>query len=513
MRITVGDLSARRFEIDHPDALGRARVAGVEYLTEVGGSIERDADTVNLRPLQLKECQVSGLDWHLRKAHISLGTPATLAALKVEGIYSADLAKQFPFEGSVAVGSLDAERVKVELPSRRLSFDLRSERALVTLSESEGGHVAGTGFALSNLQTSIGNALVRANRASGQTARLAWHGDETLFEAATASLHGLVVQTKEFEVEIDQVEFPRGITIRDGRIEARELVVGKAQVFVHDLYALATDRAADPEEPRHDDGSTYSFRDLDRMLLDQLHGQLDVDLTVDATFPVIGRRRATHHFRVPIEHGTINYRELERDLARLEDAVIDFSVRDVRLVLERDVPLIPGLHKPLVLWPLSDVELALAKKRVVRLRSLLAYQLPEKSAEDAAEEKSRVNLRSLDFENISVAVALLEPPDEGAEPSTAPSGPVPHATLGDLRVMGFLRHSAHDDPDAGAVTATAGALDATVRQLRLGRVQMAAQSARLDAIEEATLSFEGLRPRRLAVTLRGLRLTDASLTL
>lgn len=512
MLVKLVDHSARRLELDHPDEQGGARLLEVEYLTEVNGEIERNPPEAHLRPLAIKECQVSGLDWRLRRGHVSIGTPATLAGLRLEGTYTSDPAAPWPFEGSIAWASLDAERVRVERPERRLSLDVRAEDASLSLSPSEGGHAAFRRLTLRNLQTAIGAALLRASGATGQNARVGWGNEEPFLEAASASLRGLVIQKRELELEIDQVEFPRGIAIRGGRIEAREVVVGRVQLVVHDVYALARPRPSDTPSRSASGAPGSSFRDLDPMLLDRLHGQLDVDLTVDATMPVIGRRRATHHFRVPIEHGTINFRELERDLARLEDAVIDFEVRNGNLVLERDVPLIPGLHKPLVVWPLNDVERGLAKKKIVRLRSLLGYQLPEKS-EAGAEEKSRVSFRRLDFDNLGIAVAALEPNEDAADSHATLGGPVPHATLADLRVSGFARHCFTGDQEPGTVAITAGGLDAVVRSLQLGGVCADAASARVDAVEQAALTFEGLRPRRLSAVIRGLRLTNARLAL
>ncbi len=512
MRVKLADHNARRLELDYPDEHGRARLVEVEYLTDASGVIESLPPVVRLRPLTIKECQVSGLDWHLREGRVALGTPATLAILSMEGSYTSNPGARWPYEGSISVANLDAERVGIELPTRRLSLDVRAEGAAVTMSESEGGYASFQELVLRNLQTAVGEALLRVGAATGQKTRVSWGGDVPLIDTSAASLRNLVIQKRDFEIEIDQVELPRGITIRGDRIEAREVVVGRTQLVVHDLYALATGRSADAPADREEESAPATFRSLDPKFLDRLHGELDVDLTVDATMPVIGRRRATHHFRVPIEHGTINYRELERDLARLEDAVIDFELRNGHLVLERDVPIIPGLHKPLVLWPLNDVEIGLAKKKIVRLRSLLAYELPEKP-EESAEEKSRVSFRRLDFDNIGVAVALLGAADDAPESQVSLSGPVPRATLDDLRVAGFVRHCFTGEPESGAINVTAGGLDATVESLRLGGVSLGAASLRIDAIEDASLTFDGLRPRRLSTVIRGLRLTEASLNL
>src|SRR5690606_11056084 len=92
---------------------------------------------------------------------------------------------------------------------------------------------------------------------------------------------------------------------------------------------------------------------LDWNLLDSLTGHAHVDVGIDITLPLIGRRRAVHQLRVGVQQGRIDYRALESDLSALEDALLDFSVRDDALVLELGIPLLPtrGMGKPLIRWP------------------------------------------------------------------------------------------------------------------------------------------------------------------
>src|SRR5690606_31675043 len=160
--------------------------------------------------------------------------------------------------------------------------------------------------------------------------------------------------------------------------------------------AVEAEPPADPE-PR---------RRLDLDFLDRIDGRLDVDLTVDVTLPVLGSRRKTHHFRVPIAKGTINYKDLEGDLAKLEDAFIDIEVRGRQLAIERRIPLIPGSEKPLVLFDLEPDEVAMAHERLVRLATLGTLRLPPRSDEG----RSSVQLRELDFGNVDVALEVAPPP-------------------------------------------------------------------------------------------------------
>src|SRR5688572_23497209 len=111
---------------------------------------------------------------------------------------------------------------------------------------------------------------------------------------------------------------------------------------------------------------------FDRNTLDRLGGSIDVDLQVDLTLPIVGRRRATHEFRIRVIDGALDFMELENDLAMLENALLDFAVREGRLVLERGIPLLPtrGHGKPIVTWDLEPDDLALAEHNLVRLAVL-----------------------------------------------------------------------------------------------------------------------------------------------
>src|SRR5690606_11864726 len=128
-------------------------------------------------------------------------------------------------------------------------------------------------------------------------------------------------------LDAPRIDLPGGFAL-GGEATGFDVVVPELTLAVEDLMAswprrstaalteaataVEAEPPADPE-PR---------RRLDLDFLDRIDGRLDVDLTVDVTLPVLGSRRKTHHFRVPIAKGTFNYKDLEGDLAKLEDAFI-----------------------------------------------------------------------------------------------------------------------------------------------------------------------------------------------
>lgn len=192
-------------------------------------------------------------------------------------------------------------------------------------------------------------------------------------------------------------------------------------------------------------------------LFDQLSGHINVDLGVDIKLPIFQHRRAVHQFRVPIKQGKLNYQALEQNLSTLENQLLDFSIRPGELVLELGIPLLPsrGFGKPLVRWPLSELEQreAESENHWVRLATLVQPQilvgqnstepkmlaehnessaddttqapglaLPQADSSDAdqdqdeGDDESASALRQLTMRNIDVQLSLLKPvtPYDGA---------------------------------------------------------------------------------------------------
>lgn len=221
--------------------------------------------------------------------------------------------------------------------------------------------------------------------------------------------------------------------------------------------------------------------------------------------PVLGRRTATHHFRIPIDGGIIDYREVERDLADLEDAFIDITPRGNQLVLERRIPLIPGFDKPIVTWDLGEGEVELAKQHLVRLRTLIGAQLPP--GEAAAAKKSKLKLHKIDFDDVAIHLSIDDAPVLSSGDGSL------RTSLDELEVTGNLHVQPEAEHAPAALSLTAHGLTAVARDLELGGVTLASGELRVGAIESATLTFDGLKPQRLEIRLRNLGLSDLVLRL
>lgn len=262
-----------------------------------------------------------------------------------------------------------------------------------------------------------------------------------------------------------------------------------------------------PRGAPDDTASTSSAPVVDWNLLDGLSGDIDVDLFVDVRVPVLGTRQATHPFRIAIRDGSIDYREVERNLATLEDAFLDFSVRENALVLERGIPLLPtrGRGKPLVFWPLSPSDLELSSQNRVRLAVLPHAQRAVADESNGPEtEHSNVALKELGFIDLDATLRLEQHP--------ASTGPVRALAFEELRVQGTVQHLPEDDPPSGELTGQLSGLSLQLAQLPLGTSRLELGKLRVGALTDVRASFLGLRPQRVGFELGNLDLADLSMS-
>ena len=238
---------------------------------------------------------------------------------------------------------------------------------------------------------------------------------------------------------------------------------------------------------------------FDWRVLDGLSGDINADLALDLTVPILGRRQATHRFRVRVEHGSIDYRRLENDLSTLENTLLDFSVRDGALVLERGIPLLPtrGYGKPIVLWDLGPDDVVLAEQQRVRLAVLPRMRMAREPDARVDESPPSVALRRLGV-HVDASVAL-------APIRTEIVGPLRLRSVGSLSVRGNVSHDTERAPLDGSLRAEAvdveAALDAlslAALSLDVGRLQFARASSEI--------AFTGVRPRHVHATVDALSL-------
>ena len=237
---------------------------------------------------------------------------------------------------------------------------------------------------------------------------------------------------------------------------------------------------------------------LDKLLdvLDRLTGHVNVDLGLDLTVPVIGRRRATHEFRIPIDAGTIDYRQLEDNLSTLEDSLLDFSVRDEGLVLEVGIPFLPtrGKGKPIVTWSLDEADTALAHDKRVRLSVLTRPNLPSKADKGENPDEAETDDKSSPVSVRKAHAAALD-----VKLAVAPAESFLVRSVGILELAGDVTYAADESPEGTlrgvAQNVELGAIDA-------GRVSFA--GLRLGAATNVELALQGTKPVRAKLVAENL---------
>ncbi len=601
MRYVLKQTNGRSFELSIPDKHGRARMLGFDYITELDGAVEVASKLLGVDGASAREFQVVVADWHAGSVHLGIGGPILVQGLMVDGCIPLSGGQKDKLGGRAKLALLSADSLVLQgvgaespngavdgddehtgadgdgaargetgdsgkrAPFPRITSTLRIEE-LSLEHEAGAGRLALKALAVRDLQTTIGDAVVRVKGVGAQNVNVSWQEGRPAVEIDALTIDQIEVAGSAVDITVEDIAARRLRRDEDGHVHAEVLEWGKISVVFHIPERKGESIAAQP--PR---GPLKLPVDIDLRLLDRLDGHVEVDVTLDASLPVLGRRKATHQFRVPINRGVINYRQVERGLATLEDAVIDFDVRGHKLVIERDLPIV-RLRKNLVEWHLDAEEMALARQRQVRLRTLPHFEIVSSSG------NSDIKVRSIQFGHIDIALSATGPvtPSSdsadreelsqsgemaaagetpaaaieseakdaaaGDEVSSAACEPPPDAggdtggdSDGDAEADGDKRAAEPDDslldgiiPDMSlaelAVTGTLnhpegeGAIALTLRQLALGLRGLAVAGYRIDmdgfvveAVGPATMSFDALRPRSLSATVRGVRMRQLRL--
>jgi hypothetical protein len=468
MRIDVQQLGAKVFKLDL-DGDGE-RVVELAPASSIIGYYESTDEETRLRLASSDTLTVPTWDWPIGSSRLSLGSAARLDNVQVGLTFpKTKKRKRVGWAGGVAIGRLSMGGVEVSAPS--LPSPIQIE-----------------GLQLEDA------ALVRDK-------------GQLRVEVARASIKRLTVSLHGKQIIADDVELPKGFRYDENGLSVDELSLGELRLVVDDLSAKSSDKKS---KRKREDGVPMDWR-----VLDHLNGKLDVDLTADATVPIIGRRKATHHFRIPIDEGTVDYKAMEHSLSALEDSVLDFKVRDNRLLLVVNVPLLPLDATTLVSWMLERDELVMAKRKRVRLRRLLDYQLREPKKEKkkkASDKKASFALRALHFDRLVFEISVRGPVELPLGGGIVKLGEHTQPAVAALRVRGDVHYDASGTSMPTELKLDVESFHGGLADLAVGSGKLNAGAIHVAAVPDFTIGFEGVRPGKLAGTFRGVEVRELQLT-
>ena len=510
MKLKLAELACQTFDLRSEKV--PPTILKLDHITDGCGELEfRDGLTL-LSGLAIRTL-LATLEFPMSGGRIFTEHAATMSHLSCEGRL------RNGFAGEVRSSIVETEGLCLELEHVRAKSHMIAEGLLVKL-DGRGGRIEVSTLTLKDAQCTVGGLLIRIGVISVNGLKLAWEeGERPRIEALKVHAKDLHIQQGHAGVDIATIELPEGLRI-EKQVEVAQIRIGAVEITV-DEFRKEEAPEAEPEAEPGDESSIESADEqsepgptpveratfgLDQGLYDTINGQFSVDLTVSVTMPVIGKRIAVHKFRIPIDGGIVDYRDFEKGLSDLEDAFLDIRVRGNKLVLERDIPLIPGLAKPIVTWLLEPGEVELAEKSLVRLRTLpKARMASDKEQDEDRAKKSRVRLHRLDFDNFAVHLSL----DETAVLKSGEGSLRAH--LDELDSAGSL----HFDPDPEdevrptALTATARGLGIVADKLAIaGHVLSAGLT--IASVENFRLGFDQLRPANMTLALKNISISDVN---
>lgn len=501
MRLRLDHIDAAGLELALPGAReGADQRVVVRSAAGLKGLVEQGAAGLRLSEVQIERVVLEALRLVFGSVVLTQEGGATLAELRVGY-------EQSPGETVVDLqGDVQATRLAVDVASVHVAGEARIEGMRLRVRGGQGS-IEAEQVTFSSFELRLGGLKVTAERVEAQGMIVAW-GEGFRLEARTLTGPAVDLDVADLRARATELDV-RELDVHGGDVSWTRASIGSASVEAASILPARTPDDGRPTPASTDAAGTRASA-FDWRLLDGLHGELGVDLAVDLTVPVIGRRRATHRFRVPIERGTIDYMSLENDLSTLENTLLDFAVREGALVLERGIPLLPtrGRGKPIIVWKLGEEDLALAERHRVRLAVLPGARLAnegEGAKSDAKPESPpSVALRRLALQNIHARLGL-------ASVEGVAQGVVEALCFEALAVQGAVHHDPEGEPRQGGIQAELTAVETSVVVLPLGRKQLQIEHVRLVRVSTLELGFEGLRPSTVRMELAGLGLGRTSL--
>jgi len=509
MKISLDQLDARGLRVDLGVA-GQGGQQGEELVSirsanGLKGTLEQHGDRLVLEGVTAARVELDALRLLLGDLVLAMTSGATLTGVAL----ALDQAKE-ALRLQLTTTSLEAPALRVAVEDVVIEgrVVLTAPRLMV---RGDDGSLSAERLTLADFALRIGGVEVMAETVVGSAVEIAW-GEAGFrlvagsFEAPSLRITAPDIHLVAGDVAVTALSL-HGAKISIGRValERGDLALS----FAPPAAPAPATASVPPPAAAHASAppGPVGAPAFDWPVLDALSGQLDVDVVVDLTVPIIGRRHATHRLRVAIADGAIDYRALEKNLSRLEDALLDFSVRDGALVLERVNPLFParGHGKPVVVWDVDAAGLELAGRDRVRLAVLPHARLAstgdeqEKEQENPPKEasKSSFALRQLELRDINARLAL-------AHIALPALGQVRPRHLGSLVLGGNVFLDPDGAPRPGSLLGELSDLALTLDGLLVGTTRLDVTSLTAAAVSPIEVAFTGIHPTKVQLGLSAL---------
>jgi hypothetical protein len=499
MRAQLERLDTRGIVLDLPTARdGKPQSVALRTAEGLKGTLEHDGQQLSLTGVAAEHVlfEAIGLVFgNVRLTEGELDTRGLYAELTQRGD---SLALEFGTE-SISAGSsaVDVGPFHVEGRVRLERLDVKAH--------AHAGHVAIGKIEVNGFRLRDGSVSMIADLVTAHDLYIAWGGPNglelraSLFEAPELRFfaRGLELTASAYSA--------KALGWRGGHATVGSASVGHTRLTGHLEKPAESDEVAPPSVPAFDLDDLRSER-AERYLrvLDGLSGHFDVDVAVDVRLPLLGSSRRVHELRVPLEGGSFDYRQLERNLPTLENALLDFAVRDGALGLELGIPLLPtrGRGKQLIVWDLGPSDLALAEQSRLRLAVLPlvrpAIDIPSPSA--AGDDKPAFSLEHVGLSNIDIALGL-------AHEAREPEAPLRQLRFEALTLRGDVHHTVEGNAQSGELVGALRGLEAQIHQLPLAESRLTVDSFSIQEVGDIHLLFLETHPTRIDAEVKQLTLS------
>jgi hypothetical protein len=330
----------------------------------------------------------------------------------------------------------------------------------------------------------------------GRLDSLRWQAD-----AASVGAAWLKDGAGRYSIAADRIEMPHGIVLVRGADSKLELVSSHVSFSEFRLTVKGPFGRTKPAKPAP---PSPTLRQEKLRFLDSLSGRIYLTMKVQLDLPVLGVRTLDQQLRLPIQEGSLDYRALDDSLDWLEGAFLDIKTDDDRLKVQWKVPIFGSGHD-LITWPLDKEASTLAAFGRVPVRSLSDPRLGSGSKPDASKSDRKI-LQSLALEGIDIALSLLAPRSLEVGNGLIAFGGDDQPGLVDLKVTGTIHNKG-----AGKLQGAIGSVDTTIKDLRVGPLEITADRLHFDGLDQLEVAFDGFRP--VAVTMIVHRVTATNLAL